>query len=111
MLVASYDMDESTEVESQLDPGEPSDPGSGVPWGGITTLIGIVLIVVFAVQNTESATIDFLWFSGDFPLAIVILVTAVVSALFTLSSAAFSKRRRRKRRAERAELAQLRDEE
>lgn len=111
MLIASYDMDDFTDVESQLDPGQPPDSGSGVPWGGITALIGVVLVVVFAVQNTESATIDFLWFSGDFPLAIVILVTAVVAALFTLSAAGFSRRRRRKRRAEKAELEELRNQE
>lgn len=104
-------MDEFSDVESQFDTEQPSDSGSGVPWGGITALIGVVLVVVFAVQNTESATIDFLWFSGDFPLAIVILVTAVVSALFTLSAAGFSRRRRRKRRAEKAELEELRNQE
>lgn len=104
-------MEEFNDVESQIEPEPYGDPGAGVPWGGITTLIGVALIVLFAVQNTESTTIDFLWLSGDFPLSIVILVTAVASALFALTAGALSKRRRRKRRAEKRELRDLRDED
>lgn len=102
---------EPRDIEAQLDPEEPADPGAGVPWGGLVVLLGIVLIVVFAVQNTENATIDFLWLSGDFPLAIVILVTAVVAALFTASAGALYRRRRHRRRVERQELQQRRGED
>lgn len=104
-------MEEFNDIESQLEPEPYDDPGAGVPWGGITTLIGVALVVLFAVQNTDSTTIDFLWLSGEFPLSIVILVTAVVSALFALSSGALSRRRRRKRRAEKRELRDLRGED
>lgn len=104
-------MEEFNDIESQLEPEPARDPGAGIPWGGITVLIGVALIVLFAVQNTESATIEFLWLSAEFPLSIVILVTAVVAALFTVAAGAFSRRRRRKRRAEKRELRELRGED
>lgn len=104
------DMEDFNDLDSRLEPTDRLDPGAGIPWGGLTTVVGIVLIVLFAVQNTESAAIDFLWLSGRFPLSLVILVTALVTALFTITAGAFYRRRRRKRRAERQELRDLRDE-
>lgn len=104
------DIQSQREPEVPTDPEVPVDPGAGFPWGGLAILVGIVLIVVFAVQNTEIATIDFLWLSGDFPLAIVILATAVVAALFSVSAGALYRRRRRRRRVERQELRQRRSE-
>lgn len=101
-------MDQFNDVESQLDPEPSPVAGTGVPWGGITTVVGIVLIVLFAVQNTETATIGFLWLTGDFPLSLVILVTALVAALFAITAGAFYRRRRRKRRAEKQALRELR---
>lgn len=101
--------EEFTNVEAQLDVEQPAS--GGIPWGGVTTVLGIVLIVLFAVQNTESATVEFLWLSGDFPLSLVILVTALVSALFAATAGAFYRRRRRRRRAEKHELKQLRSQD
>lgn len=103
-------MDEFNDVESQLEAEPPREQRAGVPWAGLTILIGIALIVVFAVQNTDSATVEFLWFRGDFPLSLVILVTALVSVLFAATSGALYRRRRRKRRAEKQELEELRGE-
>ena len=100
-------MEEFQEVDAQLE-AEPPEGAAGIPWGGVTTVLGIALIVLFAVQNTESTSIDFLWFTGDFPLSLVILVTALVSVLFATTSGAFYRRRRRKRRAEKQELKRLR---
>ena len=92
------------EVEEQLPPGE------GLPWGLIIATIGIILLVVFAVQNTETVHVEFLWMGGDFPLSIVILVTAVAAGLLTVASTAFYRRRRRRRREEQEELRRLRDD-
>lgn len=104
-------MDEFNDVESQLEPSPTDDPGSGVPWAGLTTVVGIALIVLFAVQNTNSATVDFLWLSGDFPLALVILVTALTAALFAIVAGAFYRRRRRRRRVEKQQLKELRGDD
>lgn len=103
-------MDEIPELDENLDadPGPPG--GDGIPWGGILGTLGVVLLVIFAVQNTEAVSIDFLWMSGEFPLSIVILVTAVSAVVVALLSGAYLRRRRRARRAEKHELRQLRDE-
>ena len=103
-------MDEFNDVDSQLEAESSPDPSAGVPWAGLITVFGIALIVVFSVQNTESATVEFLWLSGEFPLSLVILVTALVSVLFATTAGALYRRRRRKRRAEKQELRNLREE-
>ena len=74
------------------------DPSAGIPWGMIAVFVGVALIVVFAVQNTGSVEVRFLWMEGQFPLAIVILVTAGVSILLGELMAIVYRRRRRKRR-------------
>ena len=104
-------MDEFNDVESQLEAEPSPDPSAGVPWAGLITVIGIALVVVFSVQNTESATVEFLWLSGQFPLSLVILVTALVSVLFATTAGALYRRRRRRRRAEKQELRELREED
>lgn len=100
--------DQIRDVESVLDEETPA-PGPGVPWGGIAMTIGLILVVVFAVQNTEAVDVDFLWLSGSFPLSIIILTTAVVSGVVALAGAIFFRRRRAKRRAEKAHLKKLRE--
>ena len=89
---------------------ESLEPGPGVPWGGIIGTVGIILLVVFAVQNTEDVRVEFLWMSGDFPLAIVILVTAVVASLLAMLTGTLYRRRRARRKAEQQELRQFREE-
>lgn len=103
-------MEEFKDVDAQLEVEPRPATGAGIPWGGLTTVVGIALIVLFAVQNTESTSIDFLWLNGEFPLSLVILVTALVSALFAITAGAFYRRRRRRRRADRQELRKLRGE-
>ncbi len=104
-------MEEFNDVESQLEAQPSPDLDAGVPWAGLITVIGIALIVVFSVQNTESATVEFLWLSGEFPLSLVILVTALVSVLFATTAGALYRRRRRRRRAEKQQLRELREED
>jgi len=104
-------MEETSPIDEPLDTGPQHSDDDGVPWGGIVGTLGVVLLVIFAVQNTETVSIDFLWLSADFPLAIVILVTAVAAVVLALVSGAFFRRRRKARRAERQELRQLRSED
>ena len=100
--------DQIHDVESQIEP-EAFEPGPGEPWGGVAMTIGLILVVVFAVQNTEAVDVDFLWLSGSFPLSIIILTTAIVSGVVALAGAVFFRRRRHKRRVEKAQLRQLRE--
>ena len=102
-------------LEFPEDEAEPAavdvDERDGIPWGGVIGTLGVILIVIFAVQNTEDVQVEFLWMSGSYPLAIVILVTAVAAGLVVLIGGAFLRRRRRRRRAERDELRQLRSDD
>ena len=101
---------ESFEVAEEQDPRvEDVDPGGGIAWGVISLLIGVVLIVVFAVQNTETVPVEFLWWSGEFPLSIVIVATAAIALVLGELLGVIYRRRHRARMAEKEELRQLRD--
>jgi uncharacterized integral membrane protein len=105
-------------TEESLSPIEPSEEdthgaevthqGSGVAWGAVVILIGLALVVVFAVQNTDPVPVEFLWLSGEYPLSLVILITVAVVVLFVELFGLLYRRRRRKRLAERQELKRLR---
>lgn len=43
----------------------------------------LVLLVVFIVQNTQDAHISFLWWDGDAPLSVALLVAAVIGIALT----------------------------
>ncbi len=87
-------------------PGE--DPGSGLPWGALIALLGIAITVVFAVQNTDPVPVQFLWMDGEYPLALVILITAAATVLLTWLVGVAYRRRRKRRHAEQQELKQYR---
>lgn len=78
-------------------------------WGAVVLLLGLVLVVIFAVQNTDPVPVEFLWLDGDHPLALVILITVAVVVLLVELSGMFYRRRRRKRLAERHELKRFRE--
>lgn len=82
--------------------------GSGVAWGAVLVLIGLALLVVFAVQNTDPVPVEFLWLNGEYPLSLVILITVAVVVLFVELFGLLYRRRRRKKLAERQELKRLR---
>jgi uncharacterized integral membrane protein len=107
-------------MSDSLNPAEPSEEEvggsietktgrSGVAWGAVVLLLGLVLVVIFAVQNTDPVPVEFLWLDGDHPLALVILITVAVVVLLVELSGMFYRRRRRKRLAERHELKRFRE--
>jgi uncharacterized integral membrane protein len=79
-----------------------------LPFGLVFLLLLALLIVVFAVQNTQSVRIQFLAWEGRFPLAIVIIAVVVATIILDELLGLVFRRRRRKRVAERAELERLR---
>ena len=89
------------------DPGD--EPASGLPWGALIALVGIAITVVFAVQNTDPVPVTFLWMDGEYPLALVILITAAVTVLLTWLVGVAYRRRRKRRRAEQQELKRYRE--
>jgi uncharacterized integral membrane protein len=87
--------------------GEPPD-APGVPWGAGIGLLIAVLLVVFAVQNTQDVPIRFLAWEWAFPLVIVVVAVTVLTVVVTSIAGWAIRRRRRHRAAEKAELRRLR---
>jgi uncharacterized integral membrane protein len=90
------------------DPGEPFDgstppiqpqtrEGEGVPWGAILVGLWAVALVIFSVQNAGDTTLEFLGWSFQMPVAILVIVTALVTLVLTAAGSALYRRRRRKR--------------
>jgi uncharacterized integral membrane protein len=106
-----FEEEPSPEIEPGGDGVSPPQraASTGIAWGAILLLLGIALVVVFAVQNTDPVPIRFLWLEGDFSLAIVILVTLGVIVLLTELTGLAYRRNRRQRRAEKEELKRLRE--
>lgn len=88
------------EVEDHLEP-EPRPErrsGEGVPWGALVLLIWAVALIVFSVQNAEHTTVNFLGWSWNMPVALLVMVTALVTLVLTGIGLAVYRRRRRQRR-------------
>jgi uncharacterized integral membrane protein len=95
-------------------PGEAEQPeprraeSTGIAWGAILLMLGIALVVVFTVQNTEPVPVRFMWMEGQFPLSIVILITISAVILITELIGVSYRRRRRRRQQDREELKRYR---
>ena len=74
--------------------------GLRVSGGAIASLVGLVLLVVFMIQNTERITLTFLFWSFTWPLWLLTLVSALVGAVVWFGVGVM---RRHRRRAERRE--------
>ena len=66
--------------------------------GSIATLIGIGLLVIFVVQNTERIRFHFLIWHFSWPLWIYTLVIAIVGAVVWLGLGVVRRHRRRRDR-------------
>jgi len=87
----SNDMPETTPS-----PPVPEIEKPGIPWGAIALGTWALALVIFSVQNAENETIDFLWWSFNMPVALLVIVTALVTLLLTGIGFAFYRRRKRK---------------
>jgi uncharacterized integral membrane protein len=68
-----------------------------VPWGAILVGLWAVALVIFSVQNAGDTTLEFLGWSFQMPVAILVIVTALVTLVLTAAGSALYRRRRRKR--------------
>lgn len=91
---------EFQDVDEQLqrDPRTPRKESAGLPWGAALLLVWAVLLIIFSVQNADATTVSFLAWSWDMPIALLVLVTALVTLVITGIGFAVYRRRRRKRR-------------
>lgn len=90
--------EELEDVEDRLQPETtPTETREGFPWGAILLLIWAVALIIFSVQNAESATVEFLGWDWSMPVALLVMITALVTLFVTAIGAAFYRRRRRQR--------------
>lgn len=87
------------------------EPTTGIPWRLGLFLALTVVVVIFAVQNTQEVVLEFLGWSWRLPLVIIITITVVVSVILDEILGGIIKRQQRRRRLEREELKRLRGEE
>ncbi|HEY5686494.1 MAG TPA: lipopolysaccharide assembly protein LapA domain-containing protein [Acidimicrobiia bacterium] len=90
--------------------GEKVAGEAGIPWGLGSFLAVAVLLVVFAVQNTQDVDLRFLGWEGRFPLVVIIVTVVVVTVVLDEILGTVLRRRRARRRAEREELKRLRSQ-
>jgi uncharacterized integral membrane protein len=74
---------------------KPKVPLSG---GAIASLIGAGLVLIVVFQNTEDVTIDFLFWSFDWPLWLFAIVMVLLGALVWFGLGVMRRHRRRKAR-------------
>ena len=84
--------------------GSSSDDDSGAPdgrrlgGGTIAALTGAGLLVIFMVQNTEKARLDFLFWSFSWPLWLLTLVSSFLGAFVLFGFGVMRRHQRRKER-------------
>jgi uncharacterized integral membrane protein len=72
--------------------------GRRLTGGAIASLIGVALLLVFMVQNTESVQLDFLVWSFTWPLWLLTMASAVLGALVWFGVGVIRRHRRRNER-------------
>jgi uncharacterized integral membrane protein len=79
-----------TETDPTLPPEtpEPKDPLRRSRTGGawvavVAAALLLLLLVVFIAQNTDDVHISFLWIDGQAPLAVALLIAAVIGIALT----------------------------
>jgi len=68
--------------------------------GAIATLVGLGLLVVFMLQNTEDIRVDFLIWHFTWPLWLVVMLSAILGAFVWFGLGVLRRHRRRKERRE-----------
>jgi uncharacterized integral membrane protein len=73
-----------------------------IPWRLVSALAVFGLIVIFALQNTDSTDVDFLFWDFSIPLIVVITATMVLSVVFGDMIDWWWRRRKKKKHREEA---------
>ncbi len=60
-------------------------------------IVGLLLFIIFLLQNTGDIRIEFLVFDGSIPGAILVLVTSAIGFVFGVFTTLNTQRQRRKR--------------
>jgi uncharacterized integral membrane protein len=82
--------------------------GTGLAWAIVAALVGAILLIVLIAQNTGSTvTINFLWFTAEASLVILVLATAVLTVCVAEGIGLIWRHRRRQRLTQRDELRRI----
>lgn len=95
---------EFQEVEDTLTPEQKPQTSEGIPWGAILLLFWAVVLIIFSVQNAEDTSVDLLWWTWEMPVAVLVMVTALITLVVAVIGSAIYRRRRRKQREMKAAL-------
>jgi uncharacterized integral membrane protein len=68
--------------------------------GVLATIGGAALLIIFMAQNTEEVTLEFLFWDFNWPLWLLVLLSAVIGALVWLGLGMIRRHRRRTERRE-----------
>jgi uncharacterized integral membrane protein len=71
-------------------------------WVGIcAAVVGLVVLIVFMLQNTGSVDVHFLWMDGSLPLALALFIAGVATTIVatTIGAARMTQLRRLMRRS------------
>ena len=82
----------------QQSPGENKPSGGRLSGGAIISIIGVALLVIFMIQNTDKIRLHFLVWHFTMMLWLFTLITAVVGALVWFGLGVIRRHRRRKQR-------------
>ncbi len=75
---------EPKELDKPL-PGERQTRLSGAWTAIVVGLVALVVILVFILQNQQSAEVSFLMFSGHLPLAVALLFALILGAIIVFA--------------------------
>jgi uncharacterized integral membrane protein len=76
--------------------------GRGLSGGAISSFVGIGVLLIFIVQNTDDVKFSFLWIDFTWPLWVYTIVVALCGALVWFGLGVMRRHRRRvARRADR----------
>jgi uncharacterized integral membrane protein len=82
--------------------------GTGVFWGLVVGVVLAVIVIVFAAQNTQSATVNVLAWDWAAPLFVIVLLSLIIGIVLDEIVGLLFRARRRRRLSEKAELDRLR---
>ena len=72
--------------------------GARLGGGAIATLVGVGLLVVFMIQNTQEVPVEFLFWDFSWPVWLIVLGSALLGALVWFALGVLRRHRRRKDR-------------
>jgi len=90
------------ERDAMVSSGSDGETRASLGGGAIASISGVVLLLIFILQNTDDVELDFLFWDFTWPLWLLTLVSALLGALIWFGLGVMRRHRRRKeRRADR----------